>query len=110
MIAWTIQWIIISLILILLIHNIFLFLKDTLTVEKSRNIVSTNDFRYKELASKIQFDTNKNTINDNDNMELELKNYINNGNKNDIEQVTEINNIVNLNEVNINEVNMNEVD
>tara|TARA_B100001769_G_scaffold247249_2_gene218194 strand:+ start:2203 stop:2535 length:333 start_codon:yes stop_codon:yes gene_type:complete len=110
MIAWTIKWIIISLILILLIHNIFLFLKDTLTIEKSRNIVTTNDFRYKELDSKIQFDTNKNTINDIDNMELELKNYINNGNKNDIEQVTEINNIVNLNEANMNEANMNEVD
>ena len=56
------------------------------------------------MDSKIQFDTNKNTINDIDNMELELKNYINNGNKNDIEQVTEINNIVNLNESVLKEV------
>ena len=49
MFFWTIGWVLISLIIILLVHNIFIYLRDTLTVPKTRDLISKHDSRYNEL-------------------------------------------------------------
>ena len=96
MFLWTIKWIIISIILILLIHNIFNFLKDSLTVPKTRDLVTKMDYRYEELnktAQNAQLTEKKEPDNK---MKDELQEYLNNMNSHS-DSVTSIENIINLN-------------
>lgn len=39
MVFWTLKWIIISVMLIFLMHHLFTFFKDTLTVPKTKDLV-----------------------------------------------------------------------
>tara|TARA_B100001121_G_scaffold293487_1_gene296134 strand:+ start:1573 stop:1872 length:300 start_codon:yes stop_codon:yes gene_type:complete len=96
MFLWTIKWIIISIILILLIHNIFNYLKDSLTVPKTRDLVTKMDYRYEELNQTVQNAQETEKKEPEDNMKDELQQYLNNMNNND-ESVTTIDNIINLN-------------
>jgi hypothetical protein len=83
MFLWTIKWVIVSIILILLIHNIFIFLKDSLTIPKTRDLVSM-DARYQELNESARITTEKKEPENNVSvtkpsaMEYELKDYLNN--------------------------------
>lgn len=51
MFVWTIQWIIISLVLICLLHYLYFFLIDTLTVPKIRDLIHTPSERKHEVGS-----------------------------------------------------------
>lgn len=110
MLLWTIKWVIVSIILILLIHNIFIFLKDSLTIPKTRDLVSM-DTRYQELNESARITTEKKEPEDNvvvskpNEMEYELKEYLNkidNSTTSSIKDtantlVTNIDSIINLN-------------
>ena len=110
MFLWTIKWVIVSIILILLIHNIFIFLKDSLTIPKTRDLVSM-DARYQELNESARISTEKKEPEDNvavskpNDMEYELKEYLNkidNSATSSIKDttntsVTDIDSIINLN-------------
>lgn len=104
MFLWTIKWVIVSIILILLMHNIFIFLKDSLTIPKTRDLVSM-DVRYQELNESARITTekkepeNKNKDKNPNPMENELKEYLNNIDNSDTStsSVTDIDNIINLN-------------
>jgi len=91
-------------------HNIFIFLKDSLTIPKTRDLVSM-DARYQELNESARITTEKKELEDNvagskpNNMEYELKEYLNNIGNTDTSSipdtstssVTDIDNIINLN-------------
>ena len=49
MFFWTLKWIFISLLLILLIHYLYFFLKNTLTVPKVRDLIHKPQEQYQEL-------------------------------------------------------------
>jgi len=53
MIAWVARWSITSLLLILLVHYIYSFLIDTLTVPKVKDLVHRPAIRYNEMLSDI---------------------------------------------------------
>ena len=101
MFLWTIKWVIISVVLILLIHNIYNFLKESLTIPKTRDLVSKIDSRYEDLNqnlnNKKQSETND--VTDTENMETELKQFLNDIDKesNVDGSVTEIDTLINLN-------------
>ena len=61
-------WIIISLILITIIHHLFLFFKDTLTVPKVKDLVIQPSENYKDIENIIS----KSTTNIND---LQINNF-----------------------------------
>ena len=62
MLYGTILWVIVSLVLIILIHNIYSFFKNTLTVPKVKDLVNRPTQRYNEILSTIN---NENTHNAN---------------------------------------------
>lgn len=77
MIFWVLQRIIISIVLILCAHYIFIFLKTNLTVPKTRDLVNQPREKYKEIYEKINKDNTKTTTDaDNGKMKDELKNYL----------------------------------
>ena len=108
MFIWTIKWVIISIILILLLHNIFIFLKESLTIPKTRDLVSM-DARYQELNEYARVSTEKkepeDKNKDTNTMEYELKEYLNNIDNSATSSikdttntsVTDIDSIINLN-------------
>ena len=49
MLLWIIKWIVISLILIALCHNIYIYLKDTFTIPKTRDLIKNPEKRYAEM-------------------------------------------------------------
>ena len=55
MIGWTLQWSIISLILIMLVHYLYSFFINTLTVPKVRDLINKPTERYNEILSHDQF-------------------------------------------------------
>ena len=85
MIIGIIKWIVISLILIMLVHHLFYFFKNTLTVPKVKDLVHQPSKLYKEIEETLNSKEN-NTIKlssvDNNNidtkeMKNELKNFFN---------------------------------
>ena len=54
MLYWTLQWIIISLVLIMLIHYLYSFFKNTLTVPKVKDLVNKPTERYNEILETIK--------------------------------------------------------
>jgi len=82
MLYWTIQWIIISLILIILLHNLYTFLKNTLTFPKVKDLVTRPTQRYNELLSTIKndnadFKPTTKLPSENEGMKNELKHFLN---------------------------------
>lgn len=87
-----IQWSVISLILIVLVHYLYSFFQTTLTIPKIKDLVNRPACAYKEIYETINNDhqstntnTNTNNIttssipqNKNQNMKDELKNYLTN--------------------------------
>ena len=49
MLLWIIKWIVISIILIALCHNIYIYLKDTFTIPKTRDLIKNPEKRYAEM-------------------------------------------------------------
>ena len=74
MIFWILQRIIVSLVLILCAHYIFIFLKTNLTTPKTKDLVNQPREKYKEMYEKINVVNEKS--NDNHSMKNELKNYL----------------------------------
>ena len=82
MLYWTIQWIIISLILIILLHNLYTFFKNTLTFPKVKDLVTRPTQRYNELLSTIKndnadFKPTTKLPSENEGMKNELKHFLN---------------------------------
>lgn len=84
-----IQWSIISLILIFLVHYLYSFFRDTLTIPKTRDLVKRPVDEYKEMYQVIYDKNTKrnaqpeiNNVNNGDtrqsSMKDELKNYLSN--------------------------------
>lgn len=59
MLYWTMQWVVISLVLIMLIHYLYAFFKNTLTVPKIKDLVNKPNERYNEILETLKL--NKNT-------------------------------------------------
>ena len=59
MLYWTVQWIIISLVLIMLIHYLYSFFKNTLTVPKVKDLVNKPTERYNEILETIKTSKSK---------------------------------------------------
>jgi len=81
MFLWILQQTIISIILIVSVHYIYIFFKDNLTVPKTKDLVKKPTEQYNKI-----YDVIKKKNNQKNNMKNELKNYIkelskNNNNK-----------------------------
>ena len=78
-----VQWVFISLILIILIHHLFSFFKNTLTVPKVKDMVNKPTILYKEIEDTLNKSKNtenlsiKNEKIDKVDMKNELKNFFN---------------------------------
>ena len=96
MIVWVVRWSVTSLILILLVHYIYTFLIDTLTIPKVKDLVHRPLMRYNEILSDISTKTHYNTSdtqsNTQSNMQTELKSFLMNLNKNASVDHVQINN------------------
>tara|TARA_Y100000385_G_C13084028_1_gene635447 strand:+ start:1192 stop:1491 length:300 start_codon:yes stop_codon:yes gene_type:complete len=94
MLLWTLQSIVISLILIVLIHYLFYFFKNTLTVPKVKDLVNKPRERYNEVISTLN--NEKDTIPNKNDMDNELQNFLNdlkqNTSNNTVESASEANN------------------
>lgn len=53
MLLWIIKWIVISIILIALCHNIYIYLKDTFTIPKTRDLIKNPEKRYAEMLDGV---------------------------------------------------------
>lgn len=53
MLYWVIQITIVSIIFILVVHNIFIFLKNTLTVPKAKDLVDVHMEKYKHIYATL---------------------------------------------------------
>lgn len=67
---------IISLVLIILVHSLYNFLKTNLTIPKIKDLVNKPDIGYKEIYQTIQKQNNSGKDNNDDNMKNELKKYL----------------------------------
>lgn len=79
MIAGVILWAVISLVIIMLTHNIYIFLKDTLTVPKVKDFINEPNNIYKEIEVTLKKNRESNieisnVINESE-MKDELKNF-----------------------------------
>ena len=94
MLFWTLQSIVISLILIVLIHYLFYFFKNTLTVPKVKDLVNKPRERYNEVISTLN--NEKDSIPNKNDMDNELQNFLNdlkqNTSNNTVEPASEANN------------------
>ena len=94
MLLWTLQSIVISLILIVLIHYLFYFFKNTLTVPKVKDLVNKPRERYNEVISNLN--NKKDIIPNKNDMDNELQNFLNdlkqNTSNNTLESASEANN------------------
>ena len=72
MILWIVQQTIISVIFIAVIHYIYLYLKDNLTIPKTKDLVKKPIQQYKKIYNSIKENNHQQN-----NMKSELKNYIN---------------------------------
>ena len=81
MITWIIQWTIISLVLIILIHYLYIFFKTTLTVPKIKDLVNRPHQQYRDIMNTIQTSLPKNENIKKEikkEMKNELKDYLSN--------------------------------
>ena len=75
MFFWVVQQIIISVVFIAVLHYIYIYFKDNLTIPKTKDLVKKPIQQYKEIYKTI---LKKETSDNNKNMRSELKNYIQN--------------------------------
>ena len=71
MLLWIVQQIIISVVLIVTIHYIYIFFKNNLTVPKTKDLVKKPTEQYKKIYSSINKPKKENKS-----MKNELKNFI----------------------------------
>ena len=64
MLLWTLWWIFVSLLLIVLIHYLYVYMKNTLTVPIVEDTSSKNKQRYDDMLAPV---TNENMANNDDN-------------------------------------------
>ena len=84
MLWWTLQWVIISLVLITLLHYLYSFFKNTLTIPKIKDLVTRPNDAYNEIMSTIQerqhlrpaYTQQHNPTQNDDSMQDELKNFL----------------------------------
>jgi len=90
-----------SLLFIALIHHLFIFFKNMLTVPKIKDLINSPTERYNEILDTLQktslINQNQNKINNEDNMNSELTNFlqdlkISNDGSNKVSSFSEINN------------------
>jgi len=81
---WVVQVVVVSLVIIFLLHNLYCFFKETLTVPKMKDMVKRPQQKYDALFRELRMrneETNDNTENDvanaNAAMKNELKRYLN---------------------------------
>ena len=97
MILWIIQSIIISIVLIFLLHNLYTFFKDTLTVPIVKDLVNKPNEKYNEIISTFESHKkedviNKNNIqNGNSEMKTNLYNFLN-----DLKKTSSHNSVMNM--------------
>ena len=109
MVYMIVQWVLISLILIILVDHLFTFFKDTLTIPKVKDLVNQPSESYREIEKTLNSANNNNNNNNNNDstnindlktnidkneMKNELKNFFDNL-KNDTNNTNNINNINN---------------
>lgn len=106
MLAWTIKWTLISLLLILLIHYLYGYFLKTLTVPKVKDLINKQHIQYNEIFDYTNADTVKkakesenkgkneivNNNNINNDMQTELKDFLSNMKKETIQSVDSLNN------------------
>ena len=88
MIVNIVQGIVISFILILIVHNLYIFLQNTLTIPKTKDLVNKPSKQYAEILNTIK------SCNINNKMDRKDKNNKNN-NDNDTTSIDMLNNIDN---------------
>jgi len=71
MLFWIVQQIIISVVLIISVHYIYVFFKNNLTIPKTKDLVKRPSEQYKKIYTSL-----KNEEENKDNMKNELKNYL----------------------------------
>ena len=76
MLLWIVQQIIISVVLIVTVHYIYIFFKNNLTVPKTKDLVKKPTEQYKKIYSSINTPKQENKS-----MKNELKNFIQGLNK-----------------------------
>ena len=76
MLGQTIQWTIISLVLIVLVHYLYSFFIDTLTVPKVRDLINKPTERYNEIFSDTSNKSPDNPIINKEDMQEELKDFM----------------------------------
>ena len=75
--SWILQIILISIILIILTHHTLIYLKDSLTVPKVKDMIHAPSKQYEEMHKIIQNDFLNETKNETKNeMKNELKNFL----------------------------------
>tara|TARA_Y100000389_G_scaffold84773_2_gene81487 strand:- start:4535 stop:4837 length:303 start_codon:yes stop_codon:yes gene_type:complete len=72
MIFWVIQQTVISIVLIMTVHYIYLYFKNNLTIPKTKDLIKKPNEYYKKIYSDIQKKNNK------EDMKQELKDYLKN--------------------------------
>ena len=77
MLGQTIQWTIISLVLIVLVHYLYSFFIDTLTVPKVRDLINKPTERYNEIFSNNLDKPSENQPINQQDMQEELKDFMN---------------------------------
>lgn len=81
MLTWAIQTTIISLVIIFLVHSIYTYLKETLTVPKVKDLVNKPNEKYEEIYKIINQNNNSGEINyaksASSDMKEELKIFLN---------------------------------
>jgi len=101
MIFWIIQWSLLSLIFIFLLHHLYSFFIDTLTIPKVKDLVNKPQDRYNEMFTVIQNNNKSNNIQQvensdikqpsDDTMHNELLDFLNNIKKNNnTEQINQL--------------------
>lgn len=101
MIFWIIQWSLLSLIFIFLLHHLYSFFIDTLTIPKVKDLVNKPQDRYNEMFTVIQNNNKSKNIqqvensdikqSSDDTMHNELLDFLNNIKKNNnTEQINQL--------------------
>ena len=77
MLSWAIQTTIISLVIIFLVHSIYHYFKETLTIPKVKDLVNKPQQQYEVLYNTMREEPkSQNNSSDNESMKTELKNYL----------------------------------
>lgn len=76
MIGWTVQWTVISLVLIILIHYLYSFFIDTLTVPKVKDLIHNPTERYNKIVTDSAIIPNN--APDQNHMNEELRDFLSN--------------------------------